>query len=95
MPRNSSSSKRKSSPAPDGEDRQTRPKKSKTNVEDVSEDLGEVAANGQPTNKVLPVYIKFPQKYAGTIRIASWNVSGLAASRKKVSRTWELIENLF
>ncbi|KAF9052903.1 Endonuclease/exonuclease/phosphatase [Panaeolus papilionaceus] len=37
----------------------------------------------QPTNKALPDVIAFPPKQDGTIRIACWNVSGLAASEKK------------
>ena len=44
-----------------------------------------IASNGQPTNKILPTEIKFPDKIDGTVRISSWNVSGLAASQKKVS----------
>lgn len=40
----------------------------------------------QPTNKVLPTEINFPKKLAGTVRIASWNVAGLAAAQKKVCR---------
>lgn len=46
----------------------------------------DVAPNGQPTNKVLPAKIIFPEKTAGTWRISSWNVSGLAAAQKKVRR---------
>lgn len=45
---------------------------------------GGVAENGQPTNKVLPVNIAFAGKAPGAVRIASWNVSGLAAAQKKV-----------
>ena len=44
----------------------------------------ELAPNGQPTNKVLPTSISFPKKILGSLRIASWNVSGLAAAQKKV-----------
>lgn len=40
--------------------------------------------NAQPTNKVLPVTIVFPQPKPGTLRLATWNVCGLAASQKKV-----------
>ena len=40
--------------------------------------------NGQPTNKVLPVNIVFPKKHEGCMRIAAWNVCGLATSQKKV-----------
>ncbi|KAI0721107.1 Endonuclease/exonuclease/phosphatase [Cerioporus squamosus] len=39
--------------------------------------------NAQPTNKVLPVHISFPPKTEGTVRIATWNICGLAAAQKK------------
>ncbi|PPQ89148.1 hypothetical protein CVT25_006520 [Psilocybe cyanescens] len=39
--------------------------------------------NTLPTNKALPVKIDLPPKQSGISRIASWNVSGLAASEKK------------
>jgi AP endonuclease-1 len=42
--------------------------------------------NGQPKNKVLPVKITFDKKAEGTLRIATWNVCGFAASQKKVQR---------
>ncbi len=41
-------------------------------------------ANGQPNNKTLPVSISFPAKTDGALRIAAWNICGLAASQKKV-----------
>lgn len=41
--------------------------------------------NPQPTNKVLPVDISFPPQVPNTLRIATWNVCGLAASQKKVT----------
>jgi len=41
--------------------------------------------NSQPTNKVLPAQIVLPEKLSGTSRIVTWNVSGFAASMKKVS----------
>ncbi|KAI0374874.1 hypothetical protein BV20DRAFT_961084 [Pilatotrama ljubarskyi] len=41
------------------------------------------AANAQPTNKVLPVHIAFPPKGEGLVRIATWNICGLAAAQKK------------
>ena len=44
------------------------------------------ASNGQPTNKLLPERIEFPKKHDGALRIATWNVSGLAACQKKVRR---------
>ncbi|KAI0664812.1 Endonuclease/exonuclease/phosphatase [Cubamyces menziesii] len=38
----------------------------------------------QPTNKVLPVHIAFAPKAAeDTVRIAAWNICGLAAAQKK------------
>ncbi|PPQ63091.1 hypothetical protein CVT24_005946 [Panaeolus cyanescens] len=37
----------------------------------------------QPTNKTLPDIINFPPKESGTLRVACWNVSGLAATAKK------------
>ena len=40
--------------------------------------------NPQPTNKVLPVHISFPPRAPDALRIATWNVCGLAASQKKV-----------
>ena len=44
--------------------------------------------NGQPKNKVLPVKIAFEKKAEGTLRIATWNVCGFAASQKKVRSTF-------
>lgn len=41
--------------------------------------------NSQPTNKVLPVEIVLPEKLSGISRVVTWNVSGFAASMKKVS----------
>jgi len=40
--------------------------------------------NPQSTNKVLPVHISFPPRAPDALRIATWNVCGLAASQKKV-----------
>lgn len=42
-----------------------------------------VPENSQPTNKVLPVNITFPPREPGTVRLATWNICGLAASQKK------------
>ncbi|CDO68300.1 hypothetical protein BN946_scf184799.g27 [Trametes cinnabarina] len=42
-------------------------------------------AEKQPTNKVLPVHIEFAPKAEGAIRIATWNICGLAAASKKVN----------
>ncbi|KZT68151.1 hypothetical protein DAEQUDRAFT_728187 [Daedalea quercina L-15889] len=43
----------------------------------------ELAPNGQPTNKVIPVNVSFPPREAGRVRIATWNICGLAAAQKK------------
>ncbi|KZT11321.1 uncharacterized protein LAESUDRAFT_720540 [Laetiporus sulphureus 93-53] len=57
--------------------------KADVSEEEEEEKEGETTSNKQPTNKVLPVHISFPPRAPGTIRIASWNVSGLAAAEKK------------
>ncbi|KAJ3725808.1 Endonuclease/exonuclease/phosphatase [Lentinula raphanica] len=48
-----------------------------------SDNRTEVSGNGQPTNKVLPVHISFPERHQGTLRLATFNVCGLASSQKK------------
>lgn len=60
-------------------------KKAKT-TEDTenSETAKGLAPNGQPTNKVLPVHIELPPRDDNVLRIATWNICGLAASSKKV-----------
>ncbi|KAJ7087841.1 Endonuclease/exonuclease/phosphatase [Mycena epipterygia] len=72
-PKRASSSKRKASDSDD----ETKPKTTK------KAKVAEPVANAQPTNKVLPVNIVFPQRIPGTLRLATWNVCGLAASQKK------------
>ena len=47
-------------------------------------DAAAASENEQPTNKVLPVQISFAPKAEGTVRIATWNICGLAAASKKV-----------
>ncbi|KDR73496.1 hypothetical protein GALMADRAFT_251205 [Galerina marginata CBS 339.88] len=47
----------------------------------------------QYTNKVLPVPVVLPPKPTNTTRIASWNVSGLAASEKKGFKDYVEAEN--
>ncbi|TDL24872.1 hypothetical protein BD410DRAFT_766433 [Rickenella mellea] len=75
LQRNSSSmSKREASPDASTENDTRSSKKAKVELK---------PANTQPTNKVLPTVIQIPKKPEGSIRIASWNVSGLAASQKK------------
>jgi len=49
--------------------------------------------NAQPTNKVLPVTIAFPQSKPGIFRLATWNVCGLAASQKKGFKYYVEAEN--
>ncbi|KAJ6502350.1 Endonuclease/exonuclease/phosphatase [Mycena sanguinolenta] len=77
-PKRASSSKRKAS---DSEDEATdTPKKAKPAKKPK---VAEERINTQPTNKVLPVNIVFPERIPGTLRLATWNVCGLAASQKK------------
>jgi AP endonuclease 1 len=64
---------------PEDEGESSRTKK-KAKVESVE---GELAPNGQPTNKVLPANIVFSPRAEGTTRIAAWNICGLAAASKK------------
>lgn len=93
-PKRAASSKRKAD-ASDSEDHEEDPsskastkktKKAKVDLEEAAEtsSVANVAPNGQPTNKVLPVTITFPPKTPDSVRIASWNACGLAASQKKV-----------
>ncbi|KAF8350575.1 Endonuclease/exonuclease/phosphatase [Amanita rubescens] len=37
----------------------------------------------QPTNKVLPIDIKFPPRVNGRLRLSTWNIAGWSASQKK------------
>lgn len=70
--RTASTSKRKASPAEEA------PKVAKK-----AKAAEEPPSSAQPKNKTLPVNINFPSRIAGTLRLASWNVAGLAASQKK------------
>jgi hypothetical protein len=72
-PKHSSASKRKAS-SPEAEEKKS--KRART--------AGQQSENNQPTNKVLPVHIQFPPRAGGTLRLATWNVCGWAASQKKV-----------
>ncbi|EIN07274.1 hypothetical protein PUNSTDRAFT_121434 [Punctularia strigosozonata HHB-11173 SS5] len=89
--RSASTSKRKLSSSPEEDQPDTATKRAKIggNVNAKGDgSAGDAAGagigpNGQPTNKVMPVQIRFPKKAAGTLRIASWNICGLAASQKK------------
>lgn len=93
-PKRAASSKRKAD-ASESEDHEEgasskagtkKTKKAKVDSKQTAEtsSVPSVAANGQPTNKVLPVTITFPPKTSDSVRIASWNICGLAASQKKV-----------
>ena len=78
MPQKQSNSVTKRKASSDDEDQGESMKKSKTADP-------EIGASGQPTNKVLPVTIKFPARVQGaTLRLATWNICGLASSQKKV-----------
>ncbi|KAF7363609.1 DNA-(apurinic or apyrimidinic site) lyase [Mycena sanguinolenta] len=77
-PKRASSSKRKASDSED-EATDTTKKAKPTKKAKVAEER----INTQPTNKVLPVNIVFPERIPGTLRLATWNVCGLAASQKK------------
>jgi len=86
--RDVSSGKRKADSIPDGEQSgvgSEQTKKAKVAAPDFAAQT-DIAPNGQPTNKVLPVKISFPPRADGATRIASWNICGLAASQKKVRR---------
>lgn len=60
---------------------------SKSNKKAKVSDPPPPAEGAQPTNKVLPVNISFPVRVPNTLRLATWNVCGLAASQKKVGST--------
>ena len=76
--RTASTSKRKASSPLSDDDVSKTAKKSK-----VSAATSAARYSDQPTNKVLPVNISFPQKVPDTLRFATWNIAGLAASHKK------------
>ena len=59
-------------------------KEATTRKGDEGADAAAASENAQPTNKVLPVQISFAPKAEGTVRIATWNICGLAAASKKV-----------
>ncbi|KAI0747276.1 Endonuclease/exonuclease/phosphatase [Irpex lacteus] len=81
--RASSSGKRKaaSTEESESESQPSTSKKAKIAPQDATE--GGLGASGQPTNKVLPVNISFAPKHEGALRIATWNICGLAAASKK------------
>lgn len=77
----SSSTKRKVvSDSEEGES--SLPKASSSKKAKIEDSVGP-GPNGQPTNKVLPSTIEFPARTPGSLRIAAWNICGLAASQKK------------
>ncbi|KAK7020450.1 DNA-lyase [Favolaschia claudopus] len=78
MPPRASSSKRKASDSEDDVSDAPVKKKSTKKLK-----VTEQRVNTQPTNKVLPVNIVFSERTPGTLRLAAWNVCGLAASQKK------------
>lgn len=82
--------KRKAQPTSDTDDVQDDSQKITSGVSKkakrvaTSPPSNEFASNGQPNNKVLPTTIVFPKRQADCLRIATWNICGLAASQKKV-----------
>ncbi|KIK57680.1 hypothetical protein GYMLUDRAFT_246676 [Collybiopsis luxurians FD-317 M1] len=88
-PKRASSSKRKAVSDSEGEDdapdasstKATAKKRAKVSPPDTSSNA--VSSGGQPTNKVLPVNISFSERHPEALRLATWNVCGLAASQKK------------
>lgn len=102
-PKRAASSKRKAVDEDEDEAEPSAPKASKSKKAKTDKntkasvaegaDTG-LAPNGQPTNKVLPVHIQFPPKTPNTVRIATWNICGLAASSKKVCRYFWLFPSI-
>ncbi|THU82267.1 hypothetical protein K435DRAFT_734851, partial [Dendrothele bispora CBS 962.96] len=83
-PKRASSSKRKAAADSDGEDASQSTKKAKLDGADATSSSSSNTVQGaQPTNKVLPLDISFPPRISDCIRIATWNVCGLATSQKK------------
>jgi len=76
-PKRANSSKRKAEGSGDEAESSSQLQSKKAKLSSSSSD------NTQPTNKVLPVNITFPPRIPGTLRLATWNVCGLAASQKK------------
>ena len=87
MPPKRTASKRKAEAASDDEGEYSKASKKHKVAAPAPTTDGGLAANGQPTNKVLPTSIAFAPKNEGTIRISTWNVCGLAAASKKVTLT--------
>jgi hypothetical protein len=87
MPPKRTSSKRKVE-SDNESDREEGPSQSSKSYKKVRKGNGPAAKSTQPTNKVLPVNIVIPPKPPGTTRIVAWNVSGFAASSKKVTRLY-------
>ncbi|KAF5380999.1 hypothetical protein D9615_004074 [Tricholomella constricta] len=77
-PKGRTVSKRKASSSGD-EDDEPKTKTKRSKIASPASSPG----NAQPTNKVLPVHITFPRRTPGTLRLATWNICGLAASQKK------------
>ncbi|EPQ58038.1 hypothetical protein GLOTRDRAFT_136836 [Gloeophyllum trabeum ATCC 11539] len=77
--------KRKASESEDDNAEPTQPKASTSKRSKASSNADDAPTpeNAQPTNKVLPTTISFPKKLEGTVRIATWNICGLAAAQKK------------
>lgn len=82
------STKRKAQELSDTDDCNSPPKASmskKAKPSTVAPSPNGFAPNGQPNNKVLPANVVFSAKNENCLRIATWNICGLAASQKKAS----------
>lgn len=92
MPVSRQSSKRKIEEDDDFEDgpssQMTAIQESQSQASQSQSSKAKKARTGGPTpehiNKALPVNISFPDRIKGTVRIATWNICGWAASHKKV-----------
>ncbi|KAM6500395.1 Endonuclease/exonuclease/phosphatase [Amanita muscaria] len=79
-PKDATSSKRKAdSLATDEEEEEDKKAKKLRTLKQPSQ----ATESTQPTNKVLPVDIKFPPRAQGALRIATWNICSWSASQKK------------
>lgn len=79
-----SSSKRKAEPSDSEADSEAPAPKPAKKAKSKASTPPSPPANAQPTNKVLPTHIEFTPRAPGTVRIATWNICGLAAAQKKV-----------
>ena len=94
MPVSRNSSKRKIEDDDDFEDgpsSQTQESQSQGSQSSKAKKARTGGSTPEHINKVLPVNISFPARIEGTVRIATWNICGWAASQKKVRRILYLV----